>query len=185
MSKSIFTTKTIVAIGIGTALFVILGRFASIPTGFPNTSIETNYAFLALISAIFGPIAGLFIGLIGHALKDAISYGSVWWSWVIVSAFVGFGIGLFKNKFSVQDGVFDRKKIITFNIVQASVQAIGWVIIAPLLDIIIYAEPANKVFTQGVIAAGLNILSVGVLGTFLLLAYAKTRTKKGSLNYED
>lgn len=185
MSKSIFTTKTIVAIGIGTALFVILGRLASIPTGFPNTSIETNYAVLALISAIFGPIAGLFIGLIGHALKDAISYGSVWWSWVIVSAFVGFGIGLFKNKFSVQDGVFNRKKIITFNIVQASVQAIGWVIIAPLLDIIIYAEPANKVFTQGVIAAGLNILSVGVLGTFLLLAYAKTRTKKGSLKYED
>ena len=185
MSKSIFTTKTIVAIGIGTALFVILGRFASIPTGIPNTSIETNYAFLALISAIFGPIAGIFIGLIGHALKDAISYGSVWWSWVIVSAFVGFGIGLFKNKFSVQDGVFDRKKIITFNIVQASVQAIGWVIIAPLLDIIIYAEPANKVFTQGVIAAGFNILTVGVLGTFLLLAYAKTRTKKGSLNYED
>ena len=38
MNKSIFTTKTIVAIGIGTALFVILGRFASIPTGIPNTS---------------------------------------------------------------------------------------------------------------------------------------------------
>ena len=99
MNKSIFTTKTIVAIGIGTALFVILGRFASIPTGIPNTSIETNYAFLALISSIFGPIAGLFIGLIGHALKDAISYGSVWWSWVIVSAFVGFGIGLFYKHF--------------------------------------------------------------------------------------
>ncbi|WP_318614125.1 ECF-type riboflavin transporter substrate-binding protein [Sporosarcina sp. YIM B06819] len=185
MSKSIFTTKTIVAIGIGTALFVILGRFASIPTGIPNTSIETNYAFLALISSIFGPIAGLFIGLIGHALKDAISYGSVWWSWVIVSAFVGLGIGLFKNKFDVQDGEFGRKKIITFNIVQASVQAIGWVIIAPILDIVIYAEPANKVFTQGAIAAISNILTVGVLGTFLLIAYAKTRTKKGSLSYEE
>lgn len=185
MSKSIFTTKTIVAIGIGTALFVILGRLASIPTGFPNTSIDTNYAVLALISAIFGPIAGLFIGLIGHALKDAISYGSVWWSWVIVSAFIGFGIGLFKNTFSIQDGEFGRKKIITFNIVQASVQAIGWFIVAPILDIIIYAEPANKVFTQGAIAGISNILTVGVLGTFLLLAYAKTRTKKGSLNYED
>ena len=116
MKKSIFSTKTIVAIGIGTALFVILGRFASIPTGIPNTSIETNYAFLALISSIFGPIAGLFIGLIGHALKDAISYGSVWWSWVIVSAFVGFGIGLFKNNFNIQDGEFGRKKIITLTL---------------------------------------------------------------------
>ena len=94
MNKSIFSTKTIVAIGIGTALFVILGRFASIPTGIPNTSIHTNYAFLALIATIFGPIAGLFIGLIGHALKDLISYGSIWWSWVIVFSFVGLGIGL-------------------------------------------------------------------------------------------
>ena len=101
MKKSIFSTKTIVAIGIGTALFVILGRFASIPTGIPNTSIETNYALLALISTIFGPIACLFIGLIGHALKDAISYGSVWWSWVIVSAFIGLGIGLFRKMFSI------------------------------------------------------------------------------------
>lgn len=185
MNKSFFSTKTIVAIGIGTALFVILGRFASIPTGIPNTSIETNYAFLALISSIFGPVAGLFIGLIGHALKDAISYGSIWWSWVIVSAFVGLGIGLFRNTFNIQNGKFGLKKIITFNVVQTSVQAIGWFLIAPVLDIIIYAEPANKVFTQGIIAGISNIITVGVLGTFLLAAYAKTRTKKGSLSYED
>ncbi len=180
MKKSIFSTKTIVAIGIGTALFVILGRFASIPTGIPNTSIETNYAFLALISTIFGPIAGLFIGLIGHALKDAISYGSVWWSWVIVSAFVGLGIGLFRKMFNIQDGEFGRKKIIAFNIVQSSVQAIGWFIIAPILDILIYAEPANKVFTQGIIAGISNILTVGVLGTFLLLLMLKQELKKGA-----
>ena len=185
MKESIFSTKTIVAIGIGTALFVILGRFASIPTGIPNTSIETNYAFLALMASIFGPIAGLFIGLIGHALKDAISYGSIWWSWVIVSAFVGLGIGLFRGKYNVQDGEFGLKKIIIFNVVQAWVQAIGWFLIAPLLDILIYAEPANKVFTQGIVAGLGNIVTVGVLGTFLLAAYAKTRTKKGSLSYED
>lgn len=185
MKKSIFSTKTIVAIGIGTALFVILGRFASIPTGIPNTSIETNNALLALISTIFGPISGLFIGLIGHALKDAISYGSIWWSWVIVSSFTGLGIGLFRKMFNIQDGEFGRKKIIAFNIVQSSVQAIGWFIIAPILDILIYAEPANKVFTQGIIAGISNIITVGVLGTFLLAAYAKTRTKKGSLSYED
>ena len=185
MNKSIFSTKTIVAIGIGTALFVILGRFASIPTGIPNTSIQTNYAFLALVASIFGPIAGLFIGLIGHTLQDVISYGSVWWSWVFSSAVVGLGIGLFYNQFKVQDGQFGVKKIVIFNIVQAGVQAIAWFLVAPVLDILIYAEPANKVFTQGIIAGLGNIVTVGVLGTFLLVAYAKTRTKKGSLSYED
>ena len=185
MNKSIFSTKTIVAIGIGTALFVILGRFAAIPTGIPNTSIQTNYAFLALVASIFGPIAGLFIGLIGHTLQDVISYGSVWWSWVFSSAFIGLGIGLFYKQFKVQDGQFGAKKIVLFNIIQAGVQAVAWFLVAPILDILIYAEPANKVFTQGIIAGLSNIITVGVLGTFLLVAYAKTRTKKGSLSYED
>lgn len=69
MKKQDISVKTVVAIGIGAAVFVILGRFVVIPTGFPNTNIETSYAFLALISAIFGPFAGLMTGLVGHALK--------------------------------------------------------------------------------------------------------------------
>lgn len=185
MNKSIFSTRTIVAIGIGTALFVILGRFAAIPTGIPNTSIHTNYAFLALIASIFGPIAGLFIGLIGHALQDVISYGSVWWSWVISSAVVGLGIGLFYKQFSVQDGQFGVRKIVIFNIVQIISNAVAWFLVAPTLDILIYAEPANKVYTQGVFSGLSNMVTVGVLGTLLLVAYAKTRTEKGSLSYED
>lgn len=185
MNSKLFSTKTIVAIGIGAAVFFILAKFVAIPTGIPNTTVQTSYAFLALISTVFGPVAGLFAGLIGHALNDAISYGSVWWSWVIVSAFVGLGIGLFSKHFSIEDGEFGRKKIISFNVVQAAVQAVGWVVIAPVLDILIYAEPANKVFVQGIFAGISNIVTVGVLGTILLAAYAKTKTAKGSLSVED
>lgn len=185
MKKSIFSTKTIVAIGIGTAIFFILSRFVAIPSGIPDTNINTAYAFLALISILFGPIAGAFVGFIGHTLTDLLMYGSVWWSWVIVSAFIGLGIGAFYKQFNVENGEFGKKKIITFNIVQASIQALGWFLIAPLLDILIYAEPANKVFAQGIFAGLSNIITVGILGTILLVAYAKTRTKKGSLSYED
>ena len=45
--------QTIVAIGIGAAVFMILGRFGAIPTGIPNTSIETAYAFLALMAVLY------------------------------------------------------------------------------------------------------------------------------------
>src|SRR5690625_99842 len=176
--------KTIVAIGIGAAVFVILGRFVSIPTGIPNTSIETAYAYLALRSIVFGPIAGGLIGLIGHALKAAVFYGSIWWSWVIVSAFVGLFIGLFANRINIQSGVFAGKQIVTFNIVQATVQAVGWFLIAPTLDVLIYAEPANKVYTQGVVAGLSNIVTVGIIGTILLVAYAKTRSKSDSLSVD-
>lgn len=183
MNKGL-SIKTIVAVGIGSAVFVILGRFVTIPTGIPNTSIETAYAFLALMSVIFGPVAGLLIGLIGHALKDAVFYGSIWWSWVIVSAFVGFGFGLVSRKINIVSGYFATKQIITFNIVQVITQAIGWFIIAPTLDVLIYAEPANKVYTQGVIAGISNIVTVAVIGTILLASYAKTRNKKDSLSLE-
>ncbi|WP_164670866.1 ECF-type riboflavin transporter substrate-binding protein [Virgibacillus doumboii] len=176
--------KTIVAIGIGSAVFVILGRFASIPSGIPNTSVETAYAFLALMSVIFGPIAGGLIGFIGHALKDAIFYGTPWWSWVVVSAFVGFGIGLFTRKIKVDEGVFGTKQIVLFNIVQAVIQAVGWFLIAPILDIVIYAEPANKVFTQGIFAGISNIVTVGIIGTILIATYAKTQGKSDSLAKE-
>jgi len=178
--------RTVVAIGIGAAVFVILGRFASIPTPVPNTQIETTYAFLALMSVIFGPVAGGLIGLIGHAIKDAIFYGSIWWSWVAVSAFVGFLIGYAAKKVNIdlESGVFDKKEIISFNIIQAIVQAIGWVLIAPTLDILIYVEPNLKVYTQGITAAISNIITVGVLGTLLLVAYAKTRSQTDSLTRE-
>lgn len=183
MGKNL-TIKTIVAIGIGAAVFVILGRFASIPTGIPNTEIQTAYAFLALMSVVFGPIAGGLIGLIGHGLKDLIFYGSPWWSWVVVSGFVGLFIGFLANRINIESGVFGKKQIISFNITQVIVQAIGWGLIAPTLDILIYAEPANKVYTQGLAAGLSNIVIVGVLGTILLIAYAKTRSQSNSLTKE-
>lgn len=184
MKKNELSIKTIVAIGIGSAVFVILSRFAAIPTPIPNTSIQTAYAFLALMAVVFGPIAGGLIGLIGHALTDAISYGSVWWSWVVVSLFVGLAIGFLTRNIQVEDGVFTKKDIIRFNISQVIAQAIGWFILAPALDVLIYAEPANKVFTQGIVAGISNIITVGVIGTILLTAYAKTRNQSNSLTKE-
>ena len=67
--------KTVVAIGIGSAIFVVLSRFASIPIGIPSTNLETSYVVLALIAILYGPLAGLATGLIGHFLKDIL----IWW----------------------------------------------------------------------------------------------------------
>ncbi len=172
---------TIVAIGIGAAVFFILGRFLSIPVGFiPNTSVETTYPFLALMSVLFGPLAGALIGFIGHAIKDLLTYG-LWWSWVITSGITGYGYGLVGSKINISNGEFTKKDMIKFNIGQVITNVISWGLIAPVLDILIYSEPSNKVFAQGFVSAGLNSLAVGILGTILLAAYAKSRTKDNSL----
>ena len=175
---------TIVAIGIGAALFFVLGRFVSIPSPVPNTNISIQYGLLAFMAVLFGPVAGLLIGFIGHALID-FSYGwGVWWSWVIASAFTGVVVGLFAKKLNVQEGDFNKRKVATFAIANVAAHAIAWIVVAPVLDILIYAEPAKKVFAQGAFAAVSNIITAVVVGGLLILAYTKTIAKKGSLDKE-
>lgn len=183
--KKKFGIKEVVAIGIGTALFVALTE-VQIPLGFiPNTALQPRVALLAFLSAVFGPIVGGIVGFLGHALGDALFYGSVWWSWVVPEAVVGIAIGLFAKKFAIKDGEFGAKKIVLFNIVQVISNAVAWIVVAPVLDIVIYAEPANKVFAQGAWAFLGNIIIAGILGSLLAVGYSKIGGKSSSLSKEN
>lgn len=166
--------KTVVAIGIGAALFFVLGRFVAIPSGVPNTNISLQYAVLGLLAAMYGPLAGGLIGFIGHTLIDL--------SWVIASAFVGVVVGLFSKKIAIEEGTFGKKEVITFAIANVVANVVAWLGIAPVLDILTYAEPASKVFAQGTMAAVVNSLTAVIVGALLAAAYAKTIAKKGSLD---
>ncbi len=176
------TTKTIVATGLGAAIFMLLFMYVKIPSPIPETSFQTAYGLSSFFATLFGPIAGALISFIGHALSDAVQYGSPWWSWVIASGVSGFIFGFAFNRTKVEEGEFKGKDILTFNLIQLIGNVVAWVIVAPVLDILIYQEPVNLVFTQGITAAIMNVVSAGVFGTLLLVAYAATRTKKGSLS---
>ena len=175
-------TRTIVAIGIGAAIFMLLFMYVKVPSPVPETQFQTAYGVGAFFAALFGPIAGALIQFIGHALSDAIQYGSPWWSWVFASGVAGFVFGFAFKRTKVEDGEFKGKDILTFNLIQVLGNLIAWVVVAPVLDILIYAEPVNLVFVQGITAFVMNSISVGIIGTLLMIAYAATRTKKGSLS---
>lgn len=175
------SVKSVVAIGIGAAIYVILARFTSIPTGIPNTNIEIVYPFLALLATIYGPVVGFSVGFIGHALGDFLMYGQTWWSWVLATAVLGLIIGLYGMRLDLDNGVFTVKQMVGFNVVQIIANVISWLVIAPVGDILIYSEPQNKVFLQGDTATITNSLAILILGTILLKAYAATKVKKGSL----
>mgnify|MGYP000211173513 FL=1 len=57
-------------------------------------------------------------------------------------------VGLFAKKLNVQEGDFNKRKVATFAIANVAAHAIAWIVVAPVLDILIYAEPAKKVFAQ-------------------------------------
>lgn len=178
------SVQSIVAIGIGAAVYFVLARYVAIPTPVPNTTLQTSYAFLALIASVFGPIVGGLVAFLGHTLTDMTLYGP-WWSWIICSGICGVCYGFVGKMLKVQEGRFTTKDAILFNVGQIVTNIIAWGVIAPTLDILIYSEPANKVYLQGLTSAALNSISVAIIGTLLLFSYAKTRTQKGSLSKED
>lgn len=166
-----FTIKQVVAVGIGAALFVVIGMI-NIPTPVPNTSIQLQYAVQALLSIIFGPIIGLLVGLIGHAIKDSLVGYGLWWTWIIASGLFGLVVGLFRKYVRVINGVFDWKDILIFNLIQLLANALVWGVLAPLGDVVIYQEAAEKVFAQGIVAGIANGVSVAVtlmVGTLIVI----------------
>ncbi|HEL1621911.1 TPA: ECF-type riboflavin transporter substrate-binding protein [Streptococcus suis] len=173
--------KTVVATGIGAALFVVIGLLISIPTFVPNTSIQLQYAVQSLLAVVFGPVVGFLVGFIGHTLKDSLTYGP-WWSWILASGVFGLVVGLTKKRLRIQEGIFEGKDILFFNLVQIAANVLAWGVIAPVLDILIYSEAANKVFAQGLVAGIANSITVAIAGTLLLVVYAKSQTKTGSLS---
>ncbi len=181
--KSNITIKSIVAIGIGAALFFVVGRFVSIPI-FANTTANLQYGIVSVFGIIFGPFVGMLAAFIGHTLID-LSWGGPWWSWIIASGVFGFVIGLAKKKIDIENGQFGKKEILIFNGVQVVAHAVCWIVIASALDVLIYQEPIEKLVGQSLVAFVANAVTTAIVGTLLLLAYAKTRTKAGSLQKED
>ena len=192
--KKGFSVRTIVAIGIGAALdynftynhneITDLSGVSADGSPVPNTNICTQYGLLAFMAAVFGPLAGLLIGFIGHWLTDLSAGWGVWWSWVIASGVFGLLTGIAAKKIDLDDGEFGKKELIRFNVAQAIAHIVSWIVVAPVLDILIYAEPVNKVFLQGTVAAAVNIVTTAIIGSLLCFAYAKAKPKKDSLKKE-
>ena len=100
---------------------------------------------------------------------------------VLVSGLIGLAIGLVAKKIKIEKGQLTEKDLVWFNSAQILANVIGWGIIAPYGDILIYSEPASKVFTQGILSAAINSLTIAIGGSLLLAVYSKTRTQSGSL----
>ena len=179
-----FSVKSIVAIGIGAALFFVLGRFVAIPSPVPNVNICVQYGLLAFMSVVYGPVAGALIGQIGHALID-FSYGwGIWWSWVIASGVYGLLVGYAAKLLKLSEAEMGKKGLVKFNIGQVAAHIICWGMVAPVLDIVMYNEPLDKLFAQGLVSAIANSVTTAIVGSLLCVAYAATKTKAGSLTKE-
>ncbi len=179
-----FSVKSIVAIGIGAALFFVLGAYVKVPSPVPNTSICLQYGLLAFMSVVYGPLAGALIGFIGHMLIDFASGWGIWWSWVVASGAFGLLMGLATKVLKIEEGEMGKKGLVKFNIAQVVSHLICWFGVAPVLDVLMMSEPWDKVFAQSLMSSVANITTTAIVGSLLCVAYAATKTKAGSLTKE-
>ncbi len=179
-----FSVRTIVAIGIGAALFFVLGRFVAIPSPVPNTSISVQYGLLAFLSVVYGPLAGALVGFVGHMLIDFASGWGIWWSWVIASGVYGALVGIFTKVLKMDEAEMGKKGLIKFNIAQVVCHLVCWMAVAPVLDVYMMGEPWDKLIAQGLMAGISNSVTTAIVGSLLCVAYAATKTKAGSLTKE-
>ena len=90
------SSRTIVYAAIGAALYAIASQFSFLLPGSGSVSIRPAFAFVTFFGFAFGPIVGLFVGLVGNMIGDQISgWGLLTsWNWSIAVGAVGFIAGL-------------------------------------------------------------------------------------------
>lgn len=185
MQKKVFdlSTKTIVTIGIGAALYGALG-FVGIPIG-PNTNLKPAIAILAIFAAMFGPVVGFLVGFIGHLLTDMIAGWGIWWGWVASSGIMGAFMGLvwLYKGFSVKDGIVNKGHIIYFTIMSI-VGIIVSLVFAAGIDVFLMGEPGDKVLVQVVASTIANTAVVTILGIPVILGLAKKNKNNTNLKLD-
>ncbi|HYX11765.1 MAG TPA: ECF transporter S component [Candidatus Acidoferrum sp.] len=89
------SSRTIVYAAIGAALYGIL-LVAQLPIPGTTVSVRPAFALVPFFGYAFGPIVGLFTGLVGNAVGDQISgWGLLTsWNWSIANGLVGLIAGL-------------------------------------------------------------------------------------------
>jgi energy-coupling factor transport system substrate-specific component len=158
-----FNTKTVVTIGIGAALYGILGLF-----GFPiapNTFIKPAVTLLVIFGALFGPVVGFLVGFIGHALTDILAGWGIWWGWVLSSGITGGFMGLIYliKGFRLRDGAVTGKHIV-YLVLIGLVGIVIAIALAGVMDVWLMSEPADKVFIQVIGASVANAIVLVALG---------------------
>jgi energy-coupling factor transport system substrate-specific component len=182
MKKSIFTlnTKAVVTIGIGAALYGVLGMFG-LPIA-PSTYIKPAIALLTIFGALFGPVVGFLVGFIGHALTDIIAGWGIWWGWVLSSGIVGLFMGCVytRKEFSVKHGIMNKSHTI-YLAMTGFIGIIISYIVAGGIDVIFMGEPVDKIVVQVIGAIVANLLVFAVIGIPAVLGFAKLNKKNTNL----
>ncbi|UHA75632.1 ECF-type riboflavin transporter substrate-binding protein [Paenibacillus sp. 481] len=179
-----FSTKMVVAIGIGAALYGLIGNL-SLPL-VPQTGLRVSVAILTIFGALFGPVVGFLIGAIGHIITDLTwGGGQIWWSWVLGSGLAGLSMGLvfLASSFNVSEGAAKKSNLIALGVIGSLGLAISYGI-SSVLDVYLFGEPAAKMWLQWAVSSIANIVVHLVLGVSAVAGLIHVNRRSSNLRVQ-
>lgn len=170
-------SRTIVYAAIGAALYGVLALFSVVIPGSNNVSVRPAFAIVPFFGYAFGPVVGLFTGLVGNAIVDQLSgYGLLTaWNWHIANGLVGLLAGIFAASSIARLG---GSKIIGAAAVAALSVAIGMLFV--FSDMVVFGNDFNTALTGSYLWVLVPDLIAGViLVPILALAWEPLKESLG------
>lgn len=178
MSRSMWSvdSRTIVYAAIGAALYGVLALFSFVIPGSNNVSVRPAVAIVPFFGLAFGPIVGLFTGLVGNAIVDQLSgYGMLTaWNWHIANGLVGLLAGLFAPMIAGRVS----NKIVASAVIAALATAIGLLFV--FTDIVVFGNDFTTALNGSYLWALVpNLIASVILVPILVLAWEPLKDSLG------
>lgn len=174
------SSRTIVYAAIGAALYAIAAQLSFLLPGPGSVSIRPGFALVPFFGFAFGPLVGLFVGLVGNALADQISgWGLLTsWNWSLAVGVVGLLAGL--TPMYLSSWMNDKRKVLLAAAVGSVIATVVGLLIV-FTDIILgTAEGFNEALTANYAPAVISdVIVVAILVPILVAIWEPVKEQLG------
>ncbi len=176
--------RQVVYMALGAALYAalsILTNFLKLPS-VGNVSIRPGIVIPLFFGAVFGPVVGFFVGLIGNFLGDLISGYGVYWNWDLGNGLIGLIAGLAIYGTLRRLGYYRNPSLIVIAEVLSAVGIIVGIGFAAYTDIWVSKYDFAAATSEFVPAAVSDLIFGLILLPIFLVAYNAAVARRGGVS---
>ena len=171
------TSRTVVYAAIGAALYAVTAQFSFLLPGTANVSLRPSFALVTFFGFAFGPLVGLFVGLVGNAIADWLSgWGLLTsWNWSVANGLAGLLAGILA--YSLRDMV--RNRLLLAAVASALAVIVGFIFV--FTDMWLgTADSFNTALVDNYLPVVIsNVIVAAILTPILVAAWEPVRESMG------
>ncbi|MGQ4833742.1 MAG: ECF transporter S component [Candidatus Asgardarchaeia archaeon] len=171
-AKLTISTKDIVLMGIGAAMYAIFGSATFfIPVG--GVSLRPAIAIVPFFGAMYGPIVGFVVGALGNLLLD-FTWGSFWWNWDVGVGIIGLLPGIW---WYLRNGEISTPKDLAMVVILGIIGCFVGLFFAGLIDIAMGTPFEVVIYAWVIPAAVTDAIFVAILTPIFIQAVNSAKPK--------